>query len=1100
MPKQSFILTALLALVYSAFSQEKVTYVDHVRPLLENKCFSCHNPDKKKGDLDLTSFAGAMSGGGSGSVINSGDPDSSKIMDSLTKKSEPYMPPEGAPLSAKEIEVIARWIQGGVLETKSSVSKKGAPRANIALATAPKGKPEGPPLMPEHVLLEPVVFAPRSTAVTALAASPWAPLVAIAGMKQALVYDANTKVLAGVYPYSEGFIRSLKFSQNGALLIAGGGRGGKAGNAVVWDVKTGRRVMEAGHEYDQVMCADISPSHRMIVIGGPSKKVKCYSANTGEELYLIKKHTEWILNVAFSPDGVLLASADRNGGIIISEAVSGGEFYLLEGHKAACTGLSWRSDSNVLASCAEDGKVAIWEMQNGKLVKNWDAHGGGVLSVVFMPDGNLVTSGRDGMIRVWDVSGKKLSESKAQGDLVTKIAALSDSKSIVSGDWQGNVKLWSADKFDEIGAFSSNPPPIAQRIADSERIANELLAAVSKMENEVRDATDAVKAKEAQVSDAKKKAAEAQACKQKLEGELVALPEQLDAVKKIAAETQAKRQAQAELIRKHEQTIAKMKQLELKIVKLEGEYQECLAESATLAAPDQSSKKTEVERRAARKKSELDVQSGQLDDLKKVAAVAPQPLSDIDEQLKVANDQIAVMRNAKPAKEKELAGVKKSLEGWPKQIADAEKHLAESTAAVAQVQRRLDDVRARLVWAQKQPAILKAAQFNVKVIAEKEKLEKLDNEIRGLKDGLKEAEAGKVLAAERIVVAKKRIAEVTSKLPVLDAVFIKLKGELAAVEKINQLTKAEEARLDTLVYAQKKIITDNEVAQKNLEQEKMKRISVAQKAVDEISKQVADLQKQAGEVNAKAVGPLKSVDEKMAVLAKAESELNGIKRKQAEATKASQQLEAEVKARQSAQPQDVNALNVANSALTDACAAGKRVDSEVQTSQGEVNGARGMADDAEKAAAPLRAQQQNIAGQIEKQKKLLIEKQSEFGNAENEFAVKSEPVQALIVAAKAALGPLEAQLTDVRAKLATDTKIVGAKEVEVAKAEADVANANKTRLEAQKTTENSMKEIANKTKAIAEGKVELSKLERQITPQRDTAKKLSDQYFALLPK
>ena len=41
---------------------EKVTYNDHIRPLLENKCFSCHNPDKKKGDLDLTSFAGLMTG------------------------------------------------------------------------------------------------------------------------------------------------------------------------------------------------------------------------------------------------------------------------------------------------------------------------------------------------------------------------------------------------------------------------------------------------------------------------------------------------------------------------------------------------------------------------------------------------------------------------------------------------------------------------------------------------------------------------------------------------------------------------------------------------------------------------------------------------------------------------------------------------------------------------------------------------------------------------------------------------------------------------------------------------------------------------------
>src|SRR4051812_19462358 len=36
-------------------AQEKITYQDHVLPLIENNCGKCHNPDKKKADLDLTS-------------------------------------------------------------------------------------------------------------------------------------------------------------------------------------------------------------------------------------------------------------------------------------------------------------------------------------------------------------------------------------------------------------------------------------------------------------------------------------------------------------------------------------------------------------------------------------------------------------------------------------------------------------------------------------------------------------------------------------------------------------------------------------------------------------------------------------------------------------------------------------------------------------------------------------------------------------------------------------------------------------------------------------------------------------------------------------
>ena len=43
--------------------------------------------------------------------------------------------------------------------------------------------------------------------------------------------------------------------------------------------------------------------------------MKIYSTKTGEVQHKIKKHTDWVTAVAFSPDGEMLATADRNGGI-----------------------------------------------------------------------------------------------------------------------------------------------------------------------------------------------------------------------------------------------------------------------------------------------------------------------------------------------------------------------------------------------------------------------------------------------------------------------------------------------------------------------------------------------------------------------------------------------------------------------------------------------------------------------------------------------------------------------------------------------------------------------------------------------------------------
>ena len=140
----------------------------------------------------------------------------------------------------------------------------------------------------------------------------------------------------------------LKFSRNGSLLLAGGGRGGKSGRVVVWSVTTGERVIEVGDETDAVLAADISPDQTQIALGGPSKVVRVYSTRTASCIHEIRKHTDWITALEFSPDGVLLATGDRNGGLFVWEAFTGREYFTLRGHTAAITELSWRLDGNVL--------------------------------------------------------------------------------------------------------------------------------------------------------------------------------------------------------------------------------------------------------------------------------------------------------------------------------------------------------------------------------------------------------------------------------------------------------------------------------------------------------------------------------------------------------------------------------------------------------------------------------------------------------------------------------------------------------------------------------------------------------------------------------
>src|SRR3954452_7763563 len=104
------IVATFFAFLLSASAEDKLTYQDQILPLIEANCAKCHNADKKKADLDLTSYQGALQGSGSGLVLVSGNPDASKLWKALTHAEEPNMPPNRPRLPDKELAVFKQWI------------------------------------------------------------------------------------------------------------------------------------------------------------------------------------------------------------------------------------------------------------------------------------------------------------------------------------------------------------------------------------------------------------------------------------------------------------------------------------------------------------------------------------------------------------------------------------------------------------------------------------------------------------------------------------------------------------------------------------------------------------------------------------------------------------------------------------------------------------------------------------------------------------------------------------------------------------------------------------------------------------------------------
>ncbi len=93
--------------------EEAVLYTDLVQPILNNKCVSCHNAKKEKGELQLEEENGILKGGENGAVIEPNDPQNSSLYARLVLPldHEDHMPPKDkTQLSKEEIDIIESWI------------------------------------------------------------------------------------------------------------------------------------------------------------------------------------------------------------------------------------------------------------------------------------------------------------------------------------------------------------------------------------------------------------------------------------------------------------------------------------------------------------------------------------------------------------------------------------------------------------------------------------------------------------------------------------------------------------------------------------------------------------------------------------------------------------------------------------------------------------------------------------------------------------------------------------------------------------------------------------------------------------------------------
>jgi WD40 repeat protein/class 3 adenylate cyclase len=147
-----------------------------------------------------------------------------------------------------------------------------------------------------------------------------------------------------------------------------------------------------------------SPDGQLVASAGDMLRV--WDPFTGQERFTfpVAEGGGNMSGVAFSPDGKLIAGAQLNGVIRVWEVSTGKLVYGLIGHSAGVFDLKFSPDSTLLVSASFDLLTKIWDMKTGQEVATLYGNTGRVMGAAFSPDGTQVaTGGDDGTVRLYAV-------------------------------------------------------------------------------------------------------------------------------------------------------------------------------------------------------------------------------------------------------------------------------------------------------------------------------------------------------------------------------------------------------------------------------------------------------------------------------------------------------------------------------------------------------------------------------------------------------------------------------------------------------------------------------------------------------------------------